>query len=166
VSYDLRVFFPHPEFPTHAWYDVLATFQGDACHVTFSEDSSGQACIKDYSLVADGSLVSVDVRAMSDIPSLCAPAGTRWLATVSTGMGRSALAWWTACAIPYHALVFFPGAIVHDCQYHVGRSLAESSWTNPETWLQNCKRRLWRTLGSKAELIDRGLFGADGTVRF
>jgi len=55
---------------------------------------------------------------------------------------------------------------VHDCQYHVGRSLAESSWTNPETWLQSCERRLWRTLGSKAELIDRGLFGADGTVRF
>jgi hypothetical protein len=166
VSYDLRIFFPHAEFPTHAWYDMLASFRSEACHITFSEGSDGQDGIKECSLVADGSLVSVDVRAMSDVPSLCAPAGTRWLATVSTGMGRSGLAWWTVFAIPYHTLVFFPGVTVHDCQYHVGRSLAESSWASPEIWLQSCERRLWRTLGSKAELIDRGLFGADGTVRF
>ena len=80
-------------------------------------------------------------------------------------MGRSARAFFIQYAIPYHALLFFPGVTVHDCQYHLGRSVEASSWSTPESWLAYAERCLWR-LGPKQSLIDLGLFRSDGSVRF
>jgi hypothetical protein len=68
-------------------------------------------------------------------------------------------------AIPYHALVFFPGVTVHDCQFHLGRSVEASSWSTPESWLPYAERALWR-LGPKQALVDLGLFHSDGRVAF
>ena len=85
---------------------------------------------------------------------------------MSTTMGRSARALFVQYAVPYHALVFFAGVTVHDCQYHIGRSIEASSWSTPESWLAYAEPRLWRRLGSKRALIRLGLFHSDGSVRF
>jgi hypothetical protein len=167
MSFDLAIFFPHAAFPAQEWCDMLKSFRSEACEVTFEETGAGGSCgAKNCSLVADGSLISVDVCSIDDPPNSCAPSDTQWRALVSTTMGRSGLAWWIQFAIPYHALVLFPGTCVHDCQHHLGRSVKESSWTSPEIWRQYAERTLWRTMGSKEPLIERGLFDADGTVRF
>ena len=168
VSFDLRIFFPLQAFPAQEWYDLLESFRADDCYVRFDKPANEeQSGIKECSLIADGSLLSIGVYSMRpDSPDLCAPRGTYWNATVSTGMGRSGRALWLQFCIPYHALVLFPGVTVHDCEYHLGRSTAESSWTDPESWMRFSERQLWRQLGSKAELIERGLFNADGTLRF
>jgi hypothetical protein len=166
MSYDLTIFFPHPEFPTQAWYEVLESFRSDACDVRFDDQSVAQnGGLKDCSIATDDFLILVGGYLMAGVSSECAPPGTHWRIGVSTGMGRSALALWIQHAIPYHALVFFPGVTVHDCQYHLGRSVEESSWTTPESWLQFAERRLWR-MGPKRELVERGMFYADGRVRF
>ena len=69
----------------------LESFRSEDCHVRFDEPSNPeQRGIKGCSLIADESLVSVDVTAMQpDRSALCEPLGTYWYATVSTGMGRS-----------------------------------------------------------------------------
>jgi hypothetical protein len=167
MSFDLQTFFPHPVFPAQEWCDILDSFRSETCEVTFEEirtaDSHGA---KSCCLIADRSVVDVGVCSINDAPTSCAPPDTRWRASISTTMGRSGLAWWIQFAIPYQALVFFPGTTVHDCQHHVGRSVEQSSWTNPEVWRQYSERTLWRMMGPKAPLIERGLFDADGTIRF
>jgi hypothetical protein len=168
VSYDLRIYFPQPAFPAQAWYDMLASFRSGHCSVTFSAPSSiYRSDVQECSLVADHSLVDVGVRSMNPAqPQLCDPLGTHWMAHVSTGMGRSGHALWLQYAIPYHALIFFPGVSVHDCQYHVGRSIEVSSWADAASWLEFAQRKLWREIGTHADMIERGLFAADGTLRF
>ena len=167
MSHDISLFFPHAEFPAQAWYDVLGGLRSDDCDVSFDDDAAAaeHGGIKECSLAADGTLISVSVYSFAREPSECAPAGTHWRATVSTGMGRSGLAWWLQHAIPYHALVYFPGVTVHDWQYHVGRSVADSSWASPESWLAFSEKRLWR-MGPKQALVDHGLFHPDGRLRF
>jgi hypothetical protein len=164
VSFELRIFFPHPTFPAEEWYDILGSFRSDDCYVRFDEPTDrAQGGVKECYLIPDESLVNVYVSSTNpDRSYLCEPLGTHWNATVSTGMGRSRLASWIQFAIPYHALVFFPGVTVHDCEFHLGRSTAESSWTDPESWLHFADRRL----RANVELIERGLFTADGTPRF
>jgi hypothetical protein len=167
MSFDLEIFFPHPTFPTQEWAGILESFRSESCAVRFEETGTGESCgCSTCFVVADDSLVSVGVCSMHDAPTSCAPSDSRWRASVSTTMGRSGLAWWIQFAIPYHALVFFPGVTVHDCQHHLGRRVEESSWTTPETWRQYSERTLWRTMGPKNPLIERGLFSPDGTLRF
>jgi len=167
MSFDLQIFFPHPAFPAQEWRDMLESFRSESCEVAFEEagaaDSRGaQSCC----LIADRSVISIGVCSINDAPTSCAPADTRWRASISTTMGRSGLTWWIQFAIPYQALVFFPGTTVHDCQHHLGRSVEQSSWTSPDTWREYSERTLWHTMGSNAPLIERGLFNADGTIRF
>jgi len=155
MSYDLSVFFPHAKFPTQRWYELLESFRSDACDVIL--DSLG-----DCRIVIDHSVVSIGV---DESRSQCAPVDTHWIAVISTTMGRSWRAFFIQHAIPHEALIFFPGITVHDCQYHVGRSVEASSWHMPESWLHYAERRLWR-MGPKQALIDLGLFRPDGGIRF
>ncbi len=155
MSYDLSIFFPHAEFPTQGWYELLESFRSDDCDVIL--DGLG-----DCRIVADHSVISIGA---DESRSECAPAGTHWTAGISTSMGRSWRAYFIQHAIPYEALIFFPGVTVHDCQYHVGRSIEASSWSTPESWLHYAEPRLWR-LGPKQPLIDLGLFHPDGRIRF
>jgi hypothetical protein len=153
MSYDLSIFFPQVEFPTQAWHDLLQSHQSDTCNVVHNGPG-------DCSIVVDHSVVSIGA---TESRNGCAPAGTHWTVVISTSMGRSWRAFFIQHAIPYEALIFFPGITVHDCQYHVGRSVEASSWSMPEGWLHYAERRLWR-LGSKQALIDLGLFHPDGRI--
>jgi hypothetical protein len=164
MSYDLKIFFPHAEFPARAWRELLESFAGSGgCEVRFGDPPpGGNAGVVECLIVVDQSVIDIG-GGPSD--SACAPNDTRWEIGLSTTMGRSARAWFFQHAIPYHALVFFPGVTVHDCQYHLGRSVAESSWSTPQSWLALAERRLWR-MGPKERLIDLGLFTPDGRVRF
>src|SRR5581483_11242240 len=146
MSYDLTIFFPQDEFPGEAWHELLESFRKDWCEVIFNG-------LQDCRMVVDQSVILIGAGAAS---SSCAPAGTRWQASISTTLGRSWRAFFNQHAIPYQALVFFPGVTVHDCQYHVGRSVEASSWNTAESWLQRAESRLWR-LGPKQALIDLGL---------
>jgi hypothetical protein len=112
--------------------------------------------------VVDQSVVSIGVGASC---GSCAPSNTRWEVNLSTTMGRSRRASFIQYVIPYHALVFFPGITVHDCQFHLGRSVEASSWSTPESWLPYAERALWH-LGPKQALVDLGLFHSDGRVSF
>jgi hypothetical protein len=154
MSYDLSIFFPHPEFPIEAWHDLLESHRSELCSVVLNG-------LDDCRIVVDRSVVSIGA---NQSRSPCAPVGTRWSAGISTSMGRSWRAFFIQFAIPYEALIFFPGVTVHDCQYHVGRSVEASSWTMPESWLRYAEARLWR-LGPKQALIDLGLFHQDGRIR-
>src|SRR5262249_34865194 len=129
MSYDLNIFFPHTHFPADAWDELLEGFRSDSCEVRFDEPAPN-GCPRSCSVVADHSLIDISGRSGQ---GGCAPEGTSWEVNVSTTAGRSARAWFIQHAIPYHALVFFPGVTVHDCQYHVGRTLAASSWSTPES---------------------------------
>jgi hypothetical protein len=155
MSYDLTIFFPHAEFPTQAWYELLESFRSDSCDVIISG-------VQNCRIVVDQSVVLIDA---DETHGQCAPAGTRWTVFVSTTMGRSWRASFIQHAILHEALMFFPGVTVHDCQYHVGRSIETSSWRTPESWLHYAEHRLWR-LGSKSALVDLGLFHPDGRIRF
>jgi hypothetical protein len=155
MSYDLHIFLPRAEFPARTWHEVLDSFRDDTCEVVVNG-------IEDCRIVVDQSVISIGADATSHP---CGPGGTRWTARVSTTMGRSWRASFIQHAIPYHALTFLPGVTVHDCQYHIGRSIEASSWSTPERWLAYAEPRLWR-LGPKEALIDRGLFHADGRIRF
>src|SRR4051812_1528935 len=164
VSYDLRIFFPHPVFPTEGWRDILASFRGPDCEVQFDEPSADGS--SSY-LVVGHSRIDADVRPHDgETDGLCAPSSTRWLAGTSTTMGRSYKAYWIQFAIPYHALVFFPGITVHDCQYHVGRSLEASSFVDPGAWLDFARQRLWGPAAGKAELVEQNLFTPEGLPNF
>jgi len=154
MSYDLSIFFPETEFPTQAWSDLLESYRSDTCEVILNGPG-------DCRIVIDHSVISIGA---NDSRSSCAPAGTHWSVDISTSMGRSWRAFFIQFAIPYEALIFFPGVTVHDCQYHVGRSIEASSWTMPESWLRYAEARLWR-LGPKQALIDLGLFHQDGRIR-
>jgi hypothetical protein len=154
MSYHLSIFFPQPEFPTQAWFELLESYRSDACAVML--DGLG-----DCRIVVDDSVVSIGA---NDSRNGCAPVATHWTVVISTSMGRSRRAFFIQFAIPYEALVFFPGVTVHDCQYHVGRSVEASSWHAPESWLRHAESRLWR-LGPKQALIDLGLFHPDGRIR-
>ena len=154
MSYDLTIFFSQDEFPTQSWFDLLESFRSDSCEVILDS-------IEDCRIVVDQSVVSLGANPAS---SPCAPPGTHWQATISTTMGRSWRAFFIEHAVPYHALVFFPGVTVHDCQYHVGRSVEASSWSTAESWLRYAESRLWR-MGTKQKLIDLGLFHPDGRIR-
>jgi len=170
MSYDLTIFFPHAEFPASAWYDLLASFRSSECEVSFEQpirfDPRTKASVMDCRIAVDHSLLGIGVDA-EEGPSRrsCAPQDARWGAHLSTTMGRSFRAFFIQHAVPYHALVFFPGVTVHDCQYHVGRSLEASSWSTPEGWLAIAERRLW-SMGRKENLVDHGLFHPDGRIRF
>ena len=129
-------------FPAQAWYDLLESFRNSACQVVFDELAPAQNdALKDCSIVIDQSVIMIGGGASS---SPCAPACTRWDVVVSTTLGRSARALFIQYAIPYHALVFFPGVTVHDCQYHLGRTAAASSWSTAEGWFPYAERALWR----------------------
>ena len=163
MSYDLQIFFPHDEFPVQAWYELLGTFRSGSCEVRFDDqEPTENGALRDCSIVVDQSVIMIGGGRGH---SQCAPKSTRWIVSISTTLGRSARASFIQYAIPYHALVFFPGVTVHDCQYHLGRSVEASSWSTPESWLAYAERRLWR-LGPKQALIDLGLFRSDGSVRF
>jgi hypothetical protein len=162
MSFDLYIYFPQAAFPVGLWHDILASFRSEACHVRFEETDPEFAAsgAKHCYLVADDSVVSVGISRKMDPdapPDSCVPKGTHWLAGVSTGMGRSALASRIQFAIPYHALVFMPGVSVHDCQYHQGRSTEASSWSDADAWLEYCRTR---------PSIAFDLFSEDGTLRF
>jgi hypothetical protein len=161
MSYDLHIFFPHAEFPAQSWYELLESFRGGVYEVFFEEPAGGGGP-KNCSIVVDQSVVSIGAGANC---SSCAPATARWEVNLSTTMGRSMRAWFIQYAIPYHALVFFPGITVHDCQFHLGRSVEASSWSTPEDWQAYAERRLWR-MGPKQALVDLGLFHSDGRVAF
>jgi hypothetical protein len=154
MSYDLSIFFPQPEFPTQAWFELLESHRSDDCCVML--DGLG-----DCRIVVDHSVISIGA---NHTRSPCAPPGTRWCVGISTSMGRSWRAFFVQFAIPYEAQIFFHGLTVHDCQYHVGRSVEASSWREPESWLGYAEARLWR-LGPKQALIDLGLFHPDGRIR-
>jgi hypothetical protein len=163
MSYDLHIFFPHPEFPAQPWYALLESFRSSVYEVAFDEpEPAERGRPKSCLIVVDQSVVSIGVGA-SGIS--CAPINTCWQVNLSTTMGRSVRASFIQYAIPYHALIFFPGVTVHDCQFHIGRSVEASSWSTPEGWLAYAERALWR-LGSKQALVDLGLFHADGRVAF
>ena len=165
MSYDLTIFFPHPEFPVRAWCELLESFRGQDCEIRF-EDGAEEGCPTNCSIIVDHSVIGIGVVAEESLSrSRCAPANARWGAYISTTMGRSWRAWFIQHAVAYHALVFFPGVTVHDCQYHYGRSLDASSWSTPESWHALAERRLW-SLGPKEELIELGLFHPDGRLRF
>jgi hypothetical protein len=164
MSYDLHIFFPHAEFPAQPWYELLESFRDGDCEVAFdSSEPAERGGVKNCSLVVGQSVLSIGVGAGG---SSCAPTGTRWEVNLSTTMGRSVRALCIQFAIPYHALVFFPGVAVHDCQFHLGRSVEASSWSTPEGWLAYAERTMWRRLGSKQALVDLGLFHADGRIAF
>jgi hypothetical protein len=163
MSYDLHIFFPHAEFPAQSWYELLESFRSSVYEVWFDDpERAERSGLKDCSIVVDQSVVSIGIGASGNS---CAPTNTRWQAVLSTTMGRSVRASFVQYAIPYHALMFFPGVTVHDCQFHLGRSVEASSWSTPEGWLAYAERRLWR-LGSKQALVDLGLFHSDGRVAF
>jgi len=136
-------------------YELLESFRSDACEVVFNG-------LRDCKIVVDQSVLSVGA---DESCSQCAPAGTHWTAVLSTTMGRSWRAFFIQHAIAHEALIFCPGVTVHDCQYHVGRSVEASSWNTSEGWRDYAEARLWR-LGSKQALIDLGLFHPDGRIRF
>jgi len=161
MSYDLHIFFPQAEFPAQPWYELLESFRGSVYEVRLEEPPE-RGGLKNCSIVVDQSVVSIMASANG---SSCAPSTSRWEVTLSTTMGRSRRASFIQYAIPYHALVFFPGITVHDCQFHLGRSVEASSWSTPEGWLAYAERRLWR-LGPKQALVDLGLFHPDGRVAF
>ena len=163
MSYDLQIFFPHAEFPVQAWQELLGTFRSGSSEVGFDDQKPVEnGAVRDCSIVVDQSVIVIGGgRGHSE----CAPKSTRWIVSISTTMGRSARASFIQYAIPYHALLFFTGVTVHDCQYHLGRSVEASSWSTPESWLAYAERSLWR-LGPKQVLIDLGLFRSDGSVRF
>jgi hypothetical protein len=166
MSYDLRIFLPHVEFPAQTWYEMLESFRGSDCDVLFDDPSpTDSGGVKPCRIVVGHSVISIDAWAERDAPSSCAPEGTRWGVCIDTTMGRSPRAWFIQHAIPYHALVCLPGVTVHDCQYHVGRTVEQSSWSAPETWRSLAEKRLWR-MGDKQSLIELGLFHADGRIRF
>jgi len=163
MSYDLHIFFPHAQFPAQSWHELLESFSNAVYHVRFDDpEPAAPAGVKECSIVVDQSVVSIMVGANG---SSCAPANSRWEVSLSTTMGRSVRASFIQCAIPYHALVFFPGVTVHDCQFHLGRSVEASSWSTPDAWLAYAERRLWR-IAPKQALVDLGLFHSDGRVAF
>lgn len=163
MSYDLHIFFPHAEFPAQPWFELLESFRNSVYEISFDDlQPAPHGGPKDCAIVVDHSVVSIGVSANSNS---CAPTNTRWQVNLSTTMGRSARASFIQYAIPYHALVFFPGVTVHDCQFHLGRSVDASSWNTPEGWLAYAERALWR-LGPKQALVDLGLFHSDGRVAF
>jgi hypothetical protein len=101
MSFDLQIFFPHPAFPAQEWRDMLESFRSESCEVAFEEagaaDSRGaQSCC----LIADRSVISIGVCSINDAPTSCAPADTRWRASISTTMGRSGLAWGSSLLFP------------------------------------------------------------------
>ena len=73
-------------------------------------------------------------------------------------MGRSLRAFWIQFAIPYHTLLLVPGVIVH--------AEPERLFSDAGSWLEFSRERLWRPLSQKVELVEMGLFAADGTPRF
>jgi hypothetical protein len=163
MSYDLHIFFPHEEFPAQPWYELLESFRNGVYEVRFDgPEPAERGGLKDCSIVVDQSVVSIGVGPSG---TSCAPTNTRWQVNLSTTMGRSARAFFIQYAIPYHALVFFPGVTVHDCQFHLGRSVEASSWSTPEGWLAYAERALWR-LGPKQALVDLGLFHSAGRIIF
>lgn len=161
MSHDLKLFFPHAEFPIDAWYELIESFRSDDVYVKFA-DREDTSRLDECSIYVDQSAVDIE---QGPVTSECAPKGTRWEVWISTIAGRSTRAYFIEHAVPYHALVFFPGITVHDCQYHVGRTVEASSWNTPEAWLAYAGPMLWR-LGPKETLIELGLFTPEGIVRF
>jgi hypothetical protein len=166
MSYEIRIFFPCIDFPSQTWYEMLESFRTSDCDVLFDDPGPAESgALRGARIAVNQSLISIDAWAERDARSSCAPADTRCGACIETTMDRSLRAWFIQHAIPYHALVFLPGVTVHDCQYHVGRTVEDSSWTSPEAWLEVTERRLWR-MGDKQSLIEHGFFHPDGRLRF
>ena len=62
VSFELRIFFPHPTFPTQEWYDILGSFRSDDCYVRFDEPTErAQGGVKECYLIPDVTLHRDDV---------------------------------------------------------------------------------------------------------
>jgi len=155
MSYDLKVFFPHPVFPRTEWRTLLTSFQGPECLVRFSDaNESDNAC----DLVIGESVLATDVWPVEPGYWQRISSGAKWKATLSTTMGRSFRALWVQFAIPYHALVLIPGVTVH--------AEPEQLFVDPQSWLDFCRKRLWGPLRRKEDAVEYGLFTADGSPLF
>ena len=158
MSYDLKVFFPHPTFPRTEWRTILASFEGPDCLVRFGAsgdpDESEDAC----DLVIGESVLITGVAPIGPGHWMVMSNGARWKATLSTTMGRSFRAFWVQFAIPYHALVLIPGVTAH--------AEPDQLFADPQSWLDFCRKRLWDPLRRKEDAVEYGLFTADGSPRF
>jgi hypothetical protein len=158
MSYDLKIFFPQATFPRTEWRDILVGFQGPECLVRFDGPGDAHDPQPSCYLVADDSVLSADVCPIEPGECGVGSESARWMAVLSTSMGRSLKAFWIQFAIPHHVLVLLPGIKVH---VEPGRLFA-----NAESWLKFSQERLWSPLPRKKELVELGLFTPDGSPRF
>jgi hypothetical protein len=162
MSYDLSIYFPQAAFPAKSWDEILAYFSGSDCEICTAGPSCAEAGVNHgHLLVNTWSLVSIGIASLKHDRGACAPPASRWVATISTGLGRALPAWWIQFAIPYHALVLIPGITVHDCQHHKGSTTEGSSFTDAETWLEFASGRIWDRRARHMKLNGRSLFTED-----
>jgi hypothetical protein len=155
MSYDLRIFFPHPIFPRTEWRTILASFQGPECLMRFSDaDDSDNAC----DLVIDDSVLTTAIAPVGPGHWTLMSNGASWQAHLSTTMGRSFRAFWVQFAIPYHGLVLIAGVAAH--------AEPDRLFADPQSWLDFSRKRLWDPLRRKEDAVEYGLFTADGSPRF
>jgi len=158
MSYDLKVFFPHPIFPRAEWRTIVASFEGPECLVRFDAGSDAGEPDNACDLVIGESVLTTDVSPIEPGHWMLMSNGARWKATLSTTMGRSFRALWVQFAIPYHALVLIPGVTVH--------AEPDQLFADTESWLAFCRKRLWGPLRNKEVAVEHGLFTAEGSPRF
>ena len=142
MSYDLRIYFPHEEFPLEEWRSVLSLFdveefvpepsEYDKLEMAWYAKAETRTTFEpgkdDGDLEIDpvtGQTVCVYVshvhidllRVSPKIWGYCTPVGSHWNVRISTS-GRNSKALWTQFAIPYYALGIIEDLTVHDCQWH------------------------------------------------
>jgi hypothetical protein len=119
MSYELRMYFPQRSFPVADFESVLSLL-----NLPVRRHDDLEWCID------AGTNVWVGITDQNPL-SLCAPEGTRWLATIDTAVKRTLVAWIAQFAIPYVTLMFIDGTSVHDCQIEVHDL---GTFTTPEAW--------------------------------
>jgi hypothetical protein len=157
MSYDLRIYFQQTAFPLEPWAEILRLFD-------FTPSSTASDFYEREWQAEQETTVWLSLSQMKpDQPQLCAPSGTHWLATISTGMGRSPQAVWTQFAVPYYALGLMTGVSVHDCQWHTDDNAAH--FDTPEAYLAFAAQAIGRLI-QKRWLIRQGCMSPEGIPLF
>lgn len=156
MSYDLRIFFPQPEFPRSEWLTIMNYFE-------FEEIAENDWCkVTEFADNISSLFVGV-TQTNPQESTLCQPIGTYWIASITTSTGRTPHAVWLQFAIPYHTLSFIPNVTVHDCQWHNDENLY--SFTNAVEWWEFSAKAMPKMI-RKRQLIKLGYLTESGKPIF
>ncbi|MCA9564519.1 MAG: hypothetical protein KC561_13575 [Myxococcales bacterium] len=153
MSYDLEVFSTDERSPVDPWRDVLELFGPARKDPDYEWEWVVQI---DHQSSVFAAISRLDA-GHPCLPEAC------WRLSVSTNSGCTPRAEWAKFAVPYYALGMVPGAIAHDCQFHLESSPA--LFYSPDEWAKFAGPRLLKRVQQGA-LHALGLLMQDGGVRF